>query len=86
MAGDRGISRVEVSLDSGTTWANALLEPALNAPLTWVRWAYQFTAPSGKYNMMMRATDGTGAVMTNIQNDPLPDGATGYPNRRFQIQ
>lgn len=85
VAGDRGIARVEVSLDGGTTWADAVLEPAINAPLTWVRWAYQFTAPAGKYNMLMRATDGKGQVMTSIARDPLPGGATGYPNRRFQI-
>jgi len=85
LAGDRGISRVEVSLDGGSTWADAMLEPPLNAPLTWVRWAYPFTAPSAKYNMVMRATDGTGVVMSNIDSDTLPDGPTGYPNRRFQI-
>ena len=62
-----------------------MLEPSIDPPLTWVRWAYQFTAPAGKYNMLMRATDGTGQVMTSIDRDPLPDGATGLPNRRFSI-
>ena len=85
VAGDRGIAKVEISLDSGKTWTEAMLEPPLNAPLTWVRWAYQFSPPAGKYNLLMRATDGTGAVMTSANNDPLPDGATGYPNRRFQV-
>jgi DMSO/TMAO reductase YedYZ molybdopterin-dependent catalytic subunit len=85
VAGDRGISRVEISLDDGKTWSDAILEPSINPPLTWVRWAYQFTAPVGKYNMLMRATDGTGQVMTSIDRDPLPDGATGLPNRRFSI-
>jgi DMSO/TMAO reductase YedYZ molybdopterin-dependent catalytic subunit len=85
VAGDRGISRVEISLDGGKTWADAMLEPSIDPPLTWVRWAYQFTAPNGKYNMLMRATDGTGQVMTDIDRDPLPDGATGLPNRRFSI-
>lgn len=85
VAGNRGISRVEISLDGGKTWADATLEPSIDPPLTWVRWAYQFTAPNGKYNMLMRATDGTGQVMTDIDRDPLPDGATGLPNRRFSI-
>ena len=85
VAGDRGIKRVEISVDEGTTWADAMLEPPLNAPLTWVRWAFPFTPPAGKYNLMLRATDGTGAVMTDQQADPLPDGATGYPNRRFTV-
>jgi DMSO/TMAO reductase YedYZ molybdopterin-dependent catalytic subunit len=86
VAGDRGISRVEISADDGKTWTDAMLEPPLNAPLTWVRWAFPFNPPSGKYNLIMRATDGTGAVMDHVDRDPLPDGATGYPNRRFQVK
>ena len=29
--------------------------------------------------MKMRATDGTGQVMTEDDRSPLPDGATGWP-------
>ena len=32
---------------TATTWADAMLEPALNPPFTWVRWAFPFTAESG---------------------------------------
>ena len=86
-AGDRGISRVEVSLDDGATWADAMLEPALNPPFTWVRWAYQFTAnPGTTYKMKMRATDGTGVVMSEEKRSPLPDGATGWPSRQFKTK
>ncbi|HET7036696.1 MAG TPA: molybdopterin-dependent oxidoreductase, partial [Thermomicrobiaceae bacterium] len=35
-AGDRGILRVEVSLDNGATWADATLEPSINPNFTWV--------------------------------------------------
>ena len=86
-AGDRGISRVEVSLDDGATWADATLEAALNPPFTWVRWAYQFTAdPGATYKMKMRATDGAGQVMLEERNPPLPDGATGWPSRSFKTK
>ena len=37
-AGDRGIFRVEISLDEGATWADATLEPSINPDFTWVRW------------------------------------------------
>ncbi|MDQ2684042.1 MAG: molybdopterin-dependent oxidoreductase, partial [Chloroflexota bacterium] len=62
-AGDRDVQRVEVSIDDGATWADAQLEPALNAPFTWVRWAFPFEAVSGKFTMKIRVTDGQGAVM-----------------------
>lgn len=84
-AGDRGVSRVEVSLDGGTTWADAELEPAINAPLTWVRWAYPFEAVAGKHEIRIRVTDGTGEVMLQEQNPPLPDGATGWPKRTITV-
>jgi hypothetical protein len=83
-AGDRGISRVEVSLDDGDTWADATLEPALNSPFTWVRWVFPFDAHEGQIKMEIRATDGSGQVMTDKRRAPLPDGATGYPRRTFE--
>jgi DMSO/TMAO reductase YedYZ molybdopterin-dependent catalytic subunit len=83
-AGNRGISRVEVSLDDGETWADATLEPALNAPFTWVRWVFPFEAQEGQIKMQIRATDGNGEVMTEQRRAPLPDGATGYPRRTFE--
>lgn len=85
-AGDRDIARVEISLDDGDTWADAILEPSLNPPLTWVRWAFPFEAQPGKYKLRMRAHDGTGQVMTEIERAPLPDGATGWPRRRFEVK
>lgn len=85
-AGDRGISRVEVSLDDGQTWADATLEPALNAPFTWVRWAFPFEADPGKHKLVIRPTDGTGQVADEKRRSPLPDGATGWPSRSFQVK
>jgi DMSO/TMAO reductase YedYZ molybdopterin-dependent catalytic subunit len=83
-AGNRGISRVEISIDDGDTWADATLEPALNAPFTWVRWVFPFEARDGQMKMVLRATDGNGQVMTDKKRAPLPDGATGYPRRTFE--
>lgn len=84
-AGDRGIQRVELSLDDGKTWADATLEPSLNPPFTWVRWLYQFDAQPGVYKGVMRATDGTGKVMPSTIRSPLPDGATGWPTRDVRV-
>jgi DMSO/TMAO reductase YedYZ molybdopterin-dependent catalytic subunit len=86
-AGDRDVSRVEVSLDNGETWADAQIEPSLNPPLTWVRWAYAFNAePDTDFTIKIRVTDGLGTVMEEDRNSPLPDGATGWPSRKISVQ
>jgi DMSO/TMAO reductase YedYZ molybdopterin-dependent catalytic subunit len=76
--GDRGISKVEVSTDGGTTWKSAVIKDPLSR-FTWVLWTAGFT-PTGKenYNIVVRATDKTGQVQTSELNKPFPDGATGY--------
>jgi len=84
-AGDRGIFRVEISLDEGATWADATLEPSLNPDFTWVRWVFPFEATLGVAKLWMRATDGEGTVAPQEQNPPLPDGATGWPERAVQV-
>ena len=84
-AGDRGIFRVEISLDEGATWADATLEPSINPDFTWVRWVFPFEASGSAANILMRATDGEGNVAPEEQNPPLPDGATGWPQRSVQV-
>lgn len=77
-AGDRGISRVEVSVDGGTTWQAATLEAALPGA-TWVLWRFDW-APSapGAYRVVARAVDGSGAMQEPTRASPFPDGAAGY--------
>lgn len=76
-AGDRGISKVEVSTDGGRTWNTAMLKDALG-PLAWRLWAYRWTPDvRGSAKVICRATDGTGAIQTMHQAQPYPSGATG---------
>jgi DMSO/TMAO reductase YedYZ molybdopterin-dependent catalytic subunit len=84
-AGDRGISKVEVSVDNGKTWQQAALKPPLS-DLTWALWAYEWT-PSGpgEYKIIARATDGTGQVQTSEVQGTFPDGATGYVSTIVQV-
>lgn len=78
-AGIRGISKVEVSTDGGSTWAEAMLKDPLS-PISWRHWAYRWTPErSGRVAVTVRATDGEGVVQTKKQAPPHPDGATGYP-------
>jgi DMSO/TMAO reductase YedYZ molybdopterin-dependent catalytic subunit len=85
-AGDHGIARVEVSLDGGRSWAAAALEPALNPPLTWVRWALAVAARPGDLKLRVRVTDGAGTTAPEDEQPPLPDGATGWPRRTVEVE
>ncbi|MDA4114853.1 MAG: molybdopterin-binding oxidoreductase, partial [Thaumarchaeota archaeon] len=77
-AGDRGISKVEVSTDGGNTWTTASLTDPLSN-YTWVFWSAQWNPGGvGSYRLMVRATDRTGAVQTATVTNPFPNGATGY--------
>jgi DMSO/TMAO reductase YedYZ molybdopterin-dependent catalytic subunit len=77
-AGARGISKVELSFDSGKTWQAAKLE-APAGPLTWRRWSAQWTPPSvGTHTLQARSTDGRGDTETPVSRQPFPNGASGY--------
>ncbi|HEX6230941.1 MAG TPA: molybdopterin-dependent oxidoreductase, partial [Actinomycetota bacterium] len=77
-AGDRGISRVEVSLDAGATWVDADLEAPLS-PLSWRRWRFELRPEDvGGSSLVVRATDGEGRVQEQAVAPPHPDGASGY--------
>jgi sulfite oxidase len=77
---------VEVTLDDTASWTDAILEPALNPPFTWVRWALPVDLAEGEYKMRIRVTDGEGNVMQETDRSPLPDGATGWPRRTVRVK
>jgi DMSO/TMAO reductase YedYZ molybdopterin-dependent catalytic subunit len=77
-AGNRGVSKVEISADGGNTWTTASLTDPLS-DYTWIFWSAQWNPPAtGNYQIMVRATDGTGTVQTATVSGPFPNGATGY--------
>jgi DMSO/TMAO reductase YedYZ molybdopterin-dependent catalytic subunit len=77
-AADRGIQRVEVSTDGGSTWNTAELLPSIG-PSTWVFWHLTWQAPSaGTATLVARAVDGAGQIQTSRQADAFPNGASGY--------
>ncbi len=81
-APDRGISRVEVAIDG--VWRDARMSTPL-ADTTWVQWVTDWDAALGSHVLMVRATDGTGVVQTEIQSPPAPDGARGYHTISVQV-
>jgi DMSO/TMAO reductase YedYZ molybdopterin-dependent catalytic subunit len=76
-AGARGITKVEVQVDSGP-WAEAALVTPPLGPLTWVQWRYDWPVAQGTHTFTVRATDGTGKLQDPNIRDTAPDGATGY--------
>jgi DMSO/TMAO reductase YedYZ molybdopterin-dependent catalytic subunit len=77
-AGNRGISRVEISFDEGNEWREA----KLNMPgthLTWALWNYDWQPQKqGEYKLVVRATDAGGALQIKEERWTAPHGATGY--------
>jgi DMSO/TMAO reductase YedYZ molybdopterin-dependent catalytic subunit len=77
-AGDRGISKVEVSTDGGNTWQIASIKDPLSSN-SWVLWALDWIPQNkGKYNIIVRATDKAGSIQTAEIRDNYPNGSTGY--------
>jgi DMSO/TMAO reductase YedYZ molybdopterin-dependent catalytic subunit len=76
-AGDRGIARVDVSIDSGRSWTAATLRHPL-AEQTWVLWELPWRPTSGTHLIVVRAIEPSGVVQSPSVTPPLPDGASGY--------
>ena len=82
-APDRGVSKVEVSIDR-RTWLTCTC-PAPISKATWVQWQVPWTATPGQHTIEVRATDGTGAVQTADVTPPAPDGARGHHTIQVRV-
>lgn len=84
-AGDRGISKVEVSVDGGSSWNEAVLK-APRSPYSWVLWAYEWKpTTTGTANIVVRATDGKGQLQDPAVVQSFPDGASGYSSVQVTV-
>jgi DMSO/TMAO reductase YedYZ molybdopterin-dependent catalytic subunit len=80
----RGVKGVEVRIDDGP-WQPAQLGASYSND-TWRLWSFPWTASQGGvHTVTARATDNTGAVQTEDQAPPAPDGATGWPAVSFEV-
>ena len=76
--GNRGISRVEFSVDDGKMWREAKIYYP-GTKLTWALWSYDWRPEkAGDYNLVARATDGTGKVQEIDWNRSYFSGVTGF--------
>jgi DMSO/TMAO reductase YedYZ molybdopterin-dependent catalytic subunit len=85
-AGDRGVAKVEVSVDDGKTWHDATLNPA-GTRITWRLWSFDWLpTEEGEYVVVARTTDGTGAKQIEEARGSVPQGSTGIQRFRVQVQ
>ncbi|WP_222265232.1 sulfite oxidase [Modestobacter marinus] len=67
-SGQAPVTRVEVSTDGGTTWADADLAPAdPGHPFAWRAWTASWDARPGQAELLVRATDATGEAQPVAQ-------------------
>jgi len=78
-----GIAAVEVAVDGGA-WQRATLSDEVNVD-AWRMWHTTFRLTPGSHSIQARATDKSGAVQTEQRADPIPDGASGWPNVIFNV-
>ncbi|MFT4039559.1 MAG: molybdopterin-dependent oxidoreductase, partial [Thermomicrobiales bacterium] len=76
-AGNRGIQRVEYSLNDGQTWHETRVDYP-GTPLTWTFWSFAWTPQeAGEYTIVSRAVDGDGQPQPEERRGIAPQGATG---------
>jgi DMSO/TMAO reductase YedYZ molybdopterin-dependent catalytic subunit len=74
----KGIEAVEVRVDRGP-WNQARLAAVPDLD-TWRQWVWEWDATRGNHVIEARATDKTGYTQTSAQEQPEPNGASGYPS------
>jgi len=89
--GLRGVSRVEVSTDGGSTWADATLSAPLpaadgegRATDAWRQWSYTYDPPGERHTVVVRMIDQNGTVQTMEETGPAPSGPSGWVAREFR--
>ena len=76
-AGDRGVSRVELSTDGGASWTAAHIDYS-RSPFAWALWSAPWTpSSSGIRTLVVRAYDGAGNTQEHVAHGFAPAGATG---------
>ncbi|HEX6498929.1 MAG TPA: sulfite oxidase [Micromonosporaceae bacterium] len=66
-SGEAPVVRVEVSVDGGTTWADADVTVADAPGWVWRRWSWPWQAEPGQYRLCARATDAAGRTQPTVQ-------------------
>ena len=81
-AGARGVSKVEVRIDSGP-WREARLRAPLSET-TWVIWRYDWPFAAGRHEAEVRCVEGDGTPQIEEDRGNRPSGATGIHSRSWR--
>ena len=82
-SGARGISKVEVQVDSGP-WEEAELRTPLSET-TWVIWRYDWPFQPGKHTFAVRCAEADGTPQIEEVRGNRPSGATGIHRRQTKM-
>ncbi|PSQ37083.1 sulfite oxidase, partial [Halobacteriales archaeon SW_12_69_24] len=80
-AGTRGVRAGEVSTDGGDTWAEATLSGRLPGEDVLRQWVYEYDAPAGDHEVVVRAIEADGTVQPAEETDAFPSGPSGWVTR-----
>jgi DMSO/TMAO reductase YedYZ molybdopterin-dependent catalytic subunit len=62
----KGIRKVELSTDGGTTWQDTRLDPEIGR-YSWRRWRFDWKPQAGMHRFMVKATNNAGQTQTHAQ-------------------
>ncbi|MET3962403.1 DMSO/TMAO reductase YedYZ molybdopterin-dependent catalytic subunit [Marmoricola sp. OAE513] len=79
-----GIRAVEYQLDGGP-WVTARVGTTTRTGDAWVQWTADLEVGTGAHVLVVRATDMTGVVQTDVENAAEPSGATGLHQIDFDV-
>lgn len=84
-AGDRGVGKMDVSIDFGRSWQTAQLENPINR-YAWQRWRANLTlSQPGYYEIWARATDEAGESQPPLPPDWNPRGYLNNMQHRIAV-
>ncbi len=75
-AGNLGVARVEVTVDGGSHWVPARIQPPLSE-FAWSVWSLPWRPGPGLYTLSVRAEDRQGRMQAARTTGSYPNGASG---------
>lgn len=73
-SGERGVNKIEVSMDQGNSWVNAEFDGPSMGPNAWRAFQFAVELDEGEYSIVSRATDTEG----DVQPESREENERGY--------